>query len=205
MCGKLGMSVVAACLLMLAGCSGAGKLPERNLDGQLDPLRQSFAAHIHSSYPDAELPEVEFQRFVTDDNREEVLELCFDEYDVRISVDSDGGMSWSESSDAEAEKQWRAIFACSVRYPHHERRGLLMSEEELDFLYDYYLAVATPCIRLAGYPAPDLPGREQYKAQAYQWSVYDFVHAPRLGKEDQLRWSELMLRCPELPAGWDER
>lgn len=192
-------------LLALAACSGGAKLPEPGPEATGNPLFQDRAAYLLSVYPDVELPDVEFERYVTESDRETLLEGCFAELGVDVSIDAAGGMSGRAEGPDGMQALEIAMYACAVRYPDSWARGFAMSIEERGYLHDYYSFVVTPCIRSAGYPPPKLPDRETFLLRQVPWSVYEYVTAPRLGKEAELRWSELMLRCPELPAGWDDR
>lgn len=78
----------------------------------------------------------------------------------------------------------------------------IMSEEELSFLYDYSKNVITPCVRNAGYYVSPMPSREDFVQQQHGWWPYEAVQS---GRHYELLFENLLMRCPDVPAGWYER
>lgn len=197
---------VAVVALALCGCAPQPEpLPERVSAEEMEALVKERLSWVFQPRPYLERPEAHFERFITVDEREEVLEGCFAELGTDVTVTEYGNFAFTAMTQEETDAQLAAMYICLVRFPEDWWADAALSERERAFLYDYSAAVVVPCVRSAGYPVPPLPDRDDYIAENAYWWAYQLVETGESGSADELRLANLMLRCPEKPAGWNER
>lgn len=182
--GIVASSAVALFALLLCGCAAEpGSLPDRAVGGE-------FEEH----------------RLVTEADRMGMLQVCFDDAGLGMTALPGGGVSWPDGQPADSTAYEEVWLACAVRFGETRWMPGEMSAEEREFLYDYSAAVLAPCVRSAGYEVPPLPYRDEYVAQRASWWAYEYAEVSyHWDRFEQLSLENLRMRCPELPAGWNER
>lgn len=67
----------------------------------------------------------------------------------------------------------RAFYVCVAENPYaSDRRDEVLSNEQLDYIYDYYLSWVVPCMVMNGFTPSSAPSREEFHTVAGQWSPY---------------------------------
>lgn len=147
--------------------------------------------------PDAAMPEVVFIEEVTGANWDSTLAECY--RDAGFIVDGSVTRGWSlePSPDLDSTDARIGMFRCDASYPWEGTLDSLLSRSELDALYSYYLNELTPCLALAGAPAPVAPpSRDEFVDQSglfTTWSPYYFAASESIEGEE---WERFERICP---------
>jgi len=97
------------------------------------------------------------------------------------------GISWSlgegavlqTSSGAVLDDQQAQLdfYECAAQHPLDPAADhTLLSDAQLDYIYDYYVVQLVPCIVLNGYELDRVVTREEFIAQYGQWNPYYAIH-----------------------------
>ena len=147
--------------------------------------------------PSAERPEVPIERFLNADEFLAVYE-CMADAGVPVEFGEDGGVSWSWSSDDPIDAEL-ARYTCQAQYPLYPPQAGSFTDEQHEYLYDYYQDVLVPCLLLQGYPVDgDVPTREEFNDLTSihaSWSPYSFIESP----SDWEELEALYATCPAIP------
>lgn len=93
------------------------------------------------------------------------------------------GFEWSSDSGAalvngsggtvdDSEMQ-RAFYECIAANPQvFDERDMVLTDAQLDYIYDYYLKSLVPCMVINGFTPSTAPTRQEFLALAGQWSPY---------------------------------
>ena len=96
--------------------------------------------------------------------------------------------------------RWRLGFAngrCVISSYIGSQPRLERSDEQLRFLYDYYVLTLGPCLDVKGYPFMTPPTRQRFVESGGNWSPYDAVFSGYLDAEEIAMLGET---CPHLPG-----
>jgi hypothetical protein len=67
----------------------------------------------------------------------------------------------------------RAFYECIAANPREfDERDMVLTDAQLDYIYDYYLKSLVPCMVLNGFTPSTAPTRVEFLAIAGQWSPY---------------------------------
>jgi len=199
---------LAACALLLAGCSAVAAPPAGMTDAQLDDYYELQADVLwrNTLLPDDLRPPDRPAQVVTLEQRSKLIADCmnaagFDNYTDRRGVLVVSSESKPEE-DARAEKLAFYVCRSGLRVP--EQEASLLNPAQSDYLYDYYEQVLVPCLAVKGITTvqSDTPTRAQYIEQDSRWNPYLSVAEdawPRLADGAILR------DCPPEPPGMPEQ
>ena len=91
--------------------------------------------------------------------------------------------------------QQLAFYRCAAEHPVNPEAELL-TDDQLNYIYDYYLQALVPCMVLNGFPPSTAPTRVEFFALAGQWSPYYSVDVGLSG----IQYEEIEQTCgPERP------
>ena len=99
------------------------------------------------------------------------------------------GLSWSLSEGAVLQTSSGAVlnddeaqldfYECAAQHPLDPAADhTLLSDAELDYIYDYYVVQLVPCIVLNGYGLDPVVSREQFAELYGQWNPYYAIRQP---------------------------
>lgn len=135
-------------------------------------------AELQGRYPDAVRPDVEFERFITDDEESEVIAACLREQGIAVEINEYG---WNVSIPVGPLEydQTRAfdiaLFVCEVRFPLSPSLYQPFTEDELRYTYRYFVEQLRPCLLGRGYEIGSPPPFEEFRARWWTddtWSPY---------------------------------
>jgi len=171
-------AIAAAVLLMATGCTSTLAIPAQPTGEELDrliALELDFQWQYVGLTPDSPRPEVERIRIVSMEEAEAVHTQCLIDagYENTRLTTTFGADSYERL----------AIYTCTAQYPTPPASYGLFSEEQLDFLYDYFMQVTVPCLEANGVTVPDIPSREDFKVPSSQlkqvWIPYYSIDLDR--------------------------
>lgn len=150
-------------------------------------------------YPEAVRPEVTFEGYLTDEDRNEVMRACYEAAGLhveesRTAENTDGppdSIGWSGDGEADVV----AAYACDAAHPTRIADPG-PNDAELGWIYDYLTDFYAPCLAANGIAVPEPPGRDIW---VDTWPGY--VWFPSVG-DDPRFWDpemEAALReaCPD--------
>jgi hypothetical protein len=132
-------------------------------------------AELQALYPDATRPDAKFERFITKDEEGEVVAACLREQGIPAEVDEYG---WNVNIPIGQEQEYDlAIFVCEVRFPLSPSLSQPFTEEELRYIYRYFVEQLRPCLQGRGYEIGEPPSFEQFRETWWTddtppWSPY---------------------------------
>jgi len=135
-------------------------------------------AELQARYPDAVRPDVEFERFITDDEESEVIAQCLREQGITVEIDEYG---WNVEipvgpQEYEQTREFElASFVCEVRFPLSPSLSQPYTEDEIRYTYWYFVEQLRPCLQERGYQIGVPPSLEEFRARWWTddpWSPY---------------------------------
>lgn len=198
----LPMGVLAAAVLLTA-CSSAPRPPKleataEQLAAQEEIDLKQYSDAVFANDPNAELPKVERVRFITLDEWPEVMAKCLTAEGFYSTVDQ-GALGTSAPEDQVGPYRI-AQYVCNAKYPIDPRQMLPFVDDQIRYLYEYYVQVATPCLEGMGFEVPDPPSLQAY-IDSYRdspdWRPYENASINSTREE----WSRIQEECPQRPAG----
>lgn len=194
------MPALVACVLLLSGCVPVrpvpGPMSVAERDAYLD--RQEDMAWAGALPPGAERPEIT-RRVVTGQEWGPLFVDCMVDagFDV-YSLDPGGYAVASDEPVSYTDALRLAEVTCQTSFVVDPRDYGLLSEAQVDYLYDYYKNTLVPCLQLAGERIVQPPNHEQFRANPW-WNPY--VARYYLDYGTPLPSPELLRRCPPQPPG----
>lgn len=195
--GILGVS----CLL--AACSSEPRLPKvevtaEQLDAQAERDLKQYSDAVLAKNPNAELPNVERVRFITLDEWAATIATCLTEEGFDATADQ-GALS-STAPERQEEPYLIAQYVCNARFPLDPHQMMPLVDDQIRYLYDYYVQVATPCLEGMGFSVPDPPSLQTYVdgyRDAPDWRPYEDASI----KSTDEQWARIQEECPERAPG----
>ena len=91
-----------------------------------------------------------------------------------------------------AQVQW---WLCTQLWPAEDNFDWMLSEQQLDWLYSFYLKRFVPCLRVVGFEPVDFPSREVFVEGNGSpiWIPYEFFVTPT---PTPTEWDLIAQRCP---------
>lgn len=169
------VSTIGACLLLaslaLAGCTTI-PIPVGHTDAQLQEYLDAQNASYWSMSPFGaeEPPDVDVVRF-TDQDDFNVVAHCMEDAGVDVEFGDDGSMSWSWTTDDEANNAALAQYTCQAQYPYYPPQQGYITGEQSKYLYEYYKRVLIPCLALEGYVVTEAPTKGEFALDS-GWNPY---------------------------------
>ena len=191
-------AVAAAVLLALCGCAPTQTLPPAPAGDELDELiavELDFQWQYVGLPPDGERPAVERERIVSGAEAQAVHHDCMVDAGYEDYTDAVGAIFGGASIAMRV-----AIYECSARFPVPPSEFNLYSENQLEFLYDYYVTSVIPCLEATGVHVKDVPPRDEFvhpeRFNLFSWSPFE-------GLESSSHTSYLASeKCRNVPEGF---
>ncbi|CAO1648881.1 Subtilisin inhibitor-like [Salinibacterium sp. NYA9b] len=121
--------IAAVAAATLAGCTSEG--PRTIAQPDLPPVETAQRAEEQADaalerllelYPDVEVPEASFVRFVTIEELPIARADCLSSHGFDVTVE-DGGIGWEETEDFDKEKFYAVQYLCEIKYPLDPKFG----------------------------------------------------------------------------------
>ena len=94
-----------------------------------------------------------------------------------------------------------ATWTCATEYPTDVRLSGYLTDDQILYMYDYWVNRLAPCLKFLGYDLAPTPSREHYLQQVRSgsyWSPYFTSKALPL-VDTPLEWHRIDLQCAPLP------
>ena len=199
--------VGAATLLFLSGCATSSdirppdvpNISTADLEAQaaldLDRARSQYLGQ----FPDVEVPVVQRVRFIALNGWADVMAECLRAAGFDATSTPDGGLQAGPPVGQEIPFGL-AGYTCSAQYPIDPRENLPLNEDQIRYLYEYYVQVATPCLEALGFTnLPEPPSQQSYIGSyptGPSWDIYSTVAE----QADEEEWYEANAKCPQRPT-----
>lgn len=207
---KRSLAVVGACLALvctvLTGCAPENATPPPLTDVEAAGIMDTFAQQYTDQLDPLDAAQVRFLRFVNDGDREAVVQRC-----VRAAgVSNPTDYEQDEPLDSPRNSAWTR---CTLAYPPTSFRDRIYSDQQLDYIHDYFEHVLTPCLRSLGVTMANVPTRGELvrlnRDGLYLWDPYRDGEIFPVGDIDANGFAppqppaEQLLRahCPATPPG----
>jgi hypothetical protein len=190
------IAAVVTLAMMLGGCSSGPirTYTKEEITSMLDADREWQKSSLLEEYPDATLPEVEVEHYVTGDEWADVMAQCLRDAGWNVGTTSDEGLSTDVPAD-QSEAFRIDYYVCQVRYPFDPRRSLPLNDRQRVYLYEYDTHVLKPCLEAFGYiPVKKAPTLEAYLQSGGEWNPYTDLTS-------SAPWRDMARRCPPEPPG----
>ncbi|MDO7881690.1 hypothetical protein [Antiquaquibacter soli] len=193
------LAVGLAAVVLLAGCTLYRPLPEPLGSDEIRELvqqqRREYWAELAPGEP---YPEVEVVDVLPADEAWPRVMECVDALEIPGVSRSGGGLQVVEGADQHALEV--AIFRCYEAYPPDYSDPTVwgfLSEDEREYLWQYFDGFLVPCLILHGYSVHGMPGRESFLASEYlAWEPYGTLTPAPLTPQE---WQWLDAQCPPPP------
>ena len=185
---------VVATMLLLSGCATTIPMPEGpDVDISQSMLDATWNA---TGLPDSVERPVVATAEPTEDWVGEIT-ACLAKDDITLtSISGDGARFTGELSGDMAhvpmQLAWYTCFAQSPPPPTVSNGAIVMSEDELGYLWDYYHRWVTPCLIAQGHPVPEVPDRERFVTSgSLGWNPYWVIG----GVDSEADYNALVALC----------
>jgi hypothetical protein len=152
-------------------------------------------AELQQKYPDAVRPRVGFVRFITSEEEPEVIAACLRAQGIPAVIDENGvGTTTPIGEEQRYDLAW---FACAVQFPVDPSEYQPLTDDEMYFLYRFYVDEQIPCLEARGYEISSPPGFDDFRARWWSGEMW----APYLDvvENDFQRFLATQEACPPLP------
>lgn len=170
--------------------------PEEEIEMYEGAIEQRWA-ELQARYPDAVRPDVAFERFITEDEEAEVIAACLSEQGLPVEIDEHG---WRVETPIGQEREHDlAFFVCEVRFPLSPSLIQPFTDDELRYIYRYFVEQLRPCLLGRGYEVGSPPSFEEFRARWWtdnSWSPYRDVM-----EDDANAFMATSEACPPTPPG----
>jgi hypothetical protein len=149
---------------------------------------------VQSVFPDLERPDVEPIQFMDSiEDQYVALSECLEAEGVPNTLNSEGtGLSWGSGVDPTLPN-----YICMGRYPLDPALYQPLSDEEIDYIRDFYIQVLTPCAVSYGYRVTPPPTAEEFRRVLRSDDLRN-VWFPVHGLSDP-QMERLASQCPTVP------
>jgi hypothetical protein len=199
------MIAIAASLgVLIVGCTAPGtgvaerrRPPAAATEGgpSIDTVLAESRQRLLAKFPQAQIPEVEFVRYISQDEYGEVRAECLTALGFPTAAHDDGGFGGSFTRD-QAEAHAVADYTCEVRFPLDPKYTAPLTNAQLVALYDYYVNELTPCLESAG-ESVGPPPSESVFIEGYSGSD---PWTPYLALGTGADYAALEKACPSVPV-----
>jgi hypothetical protein len=200
----LATSVLAAAVLLLAGCATPTPIPPGATDAEADEVVAQALTNYWSVLgpgQERDFPKVDRIAFTTTESWASAQVTCLlaagltaREVSGGYAIDDNGPLTAAEGIDAQR--------TCLAQYPVDPRTQGFLSNAQILYMYDYFTQRLAPCLELLGYDVGGAPNRDLYVnavRSGILWSPYfDERARPLLASPAQ--WSIINATCPPLPV-----
>jgi hypothetical protein len=198
----IGATMLAA--VVLVGCTSAPPEPRPATDEEISALFDQQARDWWESFAcDEPMPDYEVIEVLPPELAYERQLECLKEVEIPgASLTDDGGFIFPADGDFDdpafllvQERYW----LCAQQYPADNMGDQVLSQDQLAWVYDFYVERYRPCLASLGFEFVDFPRRERFigdTAGYLSWVPHDYSVAPIPTPQ---QWQMLAARCP-LPS-----
>lgn len=172
------MGRTIAAVALLAACTGAQ--PAEIGQPEAPDETGSSADVIPTSTSPTATPttNVELVRYIHPDEWALTRQECLEEEGWIVEISIDGGIKFPDVTPEQSVEMEAANDRCGERYPIDPKYRQPLSEEQLAFLYDWYIEVNIPCMEAEGYIGFDPPSLDRFietGGTVEQWTPIDDI------------------------------
>ncbi len=189
----------------LVGCAPQERAPAPNVEPLSEAAREvAYRDHVLYErdrvewlHPGAVIPDVERVRFVSATEWALAMAECMVGEGFQVTARPDGGIHAELVPPEQGEAQAIAFYVCSVRYPIDPIYLVPLAEDQMYYLYDYYVLELVPCLEAEGHAISEPPSWQVFR-DGYltdPWSPYS-----DLPPSDEDDWIAINEKCPQQPA-----
>lgn len=184
------VTLLVVAILGLAACSDSAT-PESvaTTEGQKDTQQEA---------PSGSSSE-ELVRYIHPDEFPVVIGTCIEDEGWPVEISRDGGIYFLPVAPELEEDKQAAYQRCLERYPVDPVYLQPLTDEQLEFLYQWYLTESIPCLEAQGYRGFDPPSLGTFleSEDIDRWRPYEVVLS---GPETSMgEWYALNEECPQNP------
>lgn len=155
---------------------------------------------IMGGYPDAERPDIEVVRVITNDDFAVIYTDCMSEEGFTVEVFEDTSFSADIPPDQQ-EAFDMAMYVCEAKYP----RPMLLTQPDDEHtgrvLYSYYEDELIPCLEGLGFTIDPLPSEQTFLENLHGGQRYDpYASLIVDGGLTIERWDAANAQCPQRPS-----
>jgi hypothetical protein len=194
------IAIVVAASLTAGGFALAAPEPPPPLDPDiaLEQYQGGIAeqwAELQERYPDAVRPNVRFVRFITSEEEPVVIAACLREQGIPAVLDENGVSTVTPiGQEQEYDLAW---FACAVQFPVDPSEYQPLTDDEMYYLYRFYVDEQVPCLEALGYEISTPPGFDDFRAR--WWSGEMWAPYTEVAVSDFATFEATQDACPPLP------
>jgi hypothetical protein len=202
------IAVVAIGAASLAFVAAPRELPgpkpvvPADFEASIADLYGSYWEFLSDGNPSMVKPDVTIERFVTSAEWGVAMAACMNDRGFAgFRSNSDGGFGSTRiaegAKDEENQSENVALYSCQVSFPTESSVAWGLDDDQLDYLYDYYVSRLRPCLASHGHLTSIPPEREAFVGHwsGTFWSPYD-----DLGELPAAEFEAARLLCPVFPA-----
>lgn len=186
-------------LVTTAACSGdPTQSTSEGLPTTSSPKGTTQPTEADPTSPESTLT-VEIIRYIHPDEFPVVVGACIQEAGWPVEITPDGGISFLPVPEDQEQAKQAAVNVCRSRYPIEPKYLEPLDTQQLELLYDWYLAESIPCLEHQGYSGFDPPPLDVFleSDDADRWFPYSVVLAGASLPMDD--WYRLNEECPQGP------
>lgn len=173
---RVRIAAVALVALSLSGCVAEpppGPSPDAISAHRAEILEKTWA----NTGLTGEAPTAETQVASTEMEWIEAISGCLAEGGVMASgwsFGSDEGYALLEQSGGGVDDPaaQRVFYVCVATYAAPNETDAVLSDAQLNYIYDYYVSTLVPCMIMNGFTPTTAPTRVEFLALAGQWNPY---------------------------------
>lgn len=182
------IAIAVGCALVLGGCVSAGSYPSGPDDAQIEAERMRILDLTWQNLGlTGERPTPAVTPIAPGEFWNIQLYECAQDRGIALAgygYSSDTGYDFASDRDIE-QSALRDLYACVAAQPLDPFFiGEFYSEQQVDYLYDYYSDWLVPCLELHGLAIDQAPTKSEFVAGLASWSPYDSLTPETLVASD---------------------
>jgi hypothetical protein len=199
------LAAAAASILLLAGC-GARDVPDGPSDAQIEAAaRAALDRQWRLSGLEGIVVQPDYvpKPIVTDREWSRLMLECMDHAGISQWGYDEGSGLFIEGAQPTASEQL-AFYWCFAEYPKVD----LVSDDQLDFIYDYYARWLIPCLESRGFNVMNAPSRKAFADADPAIGPWNPYRALEQYPDTLVAMQDLADQCAPTVAGiagWSER
>lgn len=152
---------------------------------------------VLSSDPDAERPQVEIIRLVSEEEWAQTNYDCLENTGLtNIFLNESGGVGWDNVPTDQRPIYEMARYVCTAQFPLDPKYVVPFNDSQLRYLYEYRSEDLTSCLTAEGQSISAPPSLQSFMDDGGAWTPYADVVV-----SSQEHWGALKRICPEFPTG----
>lgn len=198
--------LAGAAVFLLVGCQSMQRTPiptlapldEAQFEQLIQDTLQDRSDALTSRYPGLQVPHVERVRIVSPMEWAQTIAECVTDKGFSAKATPDGGVAFDGVPNDQGQALDLANYECSVMYPMDPRYSTPLTDQQIDYLYEYYVYDLTPCLENEGFAVAESPSRQSFRdtyGTQDMWSPYTDVGDGL----SESAWYHIQELCPQTP------